>query len=142
MMPEVRAAFARFWGGFTTTTTPVATSPRRSLQAFAGMAPTGAQFPLIVFEVVRPASLQNAMTIARVVDRVPGQAGFSGRTDDILQQIDRRIGFSGFDLKIPNWGEVMLSQGNPFQQYMSVPDPDDPLIVQAVVNVEVRGRLP
>jgi len=125
--------FAEFWGSF-------------SVPAFAGYAFSNddegkrarPKFPYITYEIRRAAFGVSTIISASVWDRQNATPNFRGRTNKILEQIEKSVPEGGALFKFES-GSVWINRAGNFIEYQKQADPDDRLIVRAVVTVEVKG---
>ena len=133
-MNESRNTLDGFWNSFDNIQT------RQKIPAWQhGFVPRehSETYPRISYEVVTSPNLNNYLLRARVWDR-RATIGFMGLTDDVMRQAGERIPESGVVLKT-GIGTITLYRGTPFTWYMPA-DPDDPNVVQGVINYEIRFR--
>ena len=132
-MNSLDNALQEFWGSF-------------GIQAFAGYAfshedsgkRVRPKFPYIIYELKRPAFGSATIMSASVWDRQSATPAFRGRVNHILEQIEARIPEGGLLVKFDG-GSVWLMRASNFIEFPALPDPDDALIVRAVVGLEMRG---
>jgi len=140
-MNNLEAALTAFWGSFTNPEKPSVKIP-----AYTGHVAehddmgrrVRPAFPYITYELTRPAYGGGTAMRASVWDRREAATGFRGLTNNILEQIAQRVPEGGLLLSFDG-GSVWIRRALNFTQYPAKPDPDDPLIVRALVSLEMQG---
>ena len=145
-MNDIRLALMGFWSQFLDRSgvpprnTPISAFSEDNVMQMRGSPPTPQPpqtFPYIVYPVEMTEMFQGSIITVSVFDRQPAMPGFTGRTDDIVQQIREKIPQGGGVLLQWDKGVIRLQRSNPFSFYMS--DPNDRVVVRAIVRLIIAN---